>query len=1434
MFFNKEGYPYNFEWNEIEEYYEGKIFFDENSSDTFKTIGMYIFEEVKPIEFIQEVTLNKIEIYNESGMTFIPATLTGSTITNIEKVNSDAEFNSKWIFGEDFDRTYPKGTVVSFDNVSFNEVVPDFQNKYYTILENKPGAILVSTSTSNSAWTYVYITGGTLDSHNIIGLNDYNDTLIPEIEGYTLHTNKKLSVVDSTFNTGIKTYVDSGITQVYNQSYDMTGDTGDLMRVNIELFTERPKIYQGEVSFDISGSTATLYFTRGFNSFFNIEEGQSFIFEDYNDNSILDPNPIFTVVDGAGEFDIFDGELDFVREINITKSLLRHFNNKSLSSVEFSNTFTKSYLEENITTVSSQYTSNWWEYDNYIDISGDIDSSLSPGDTIQISATTINSPVKNDNRKYTIVEFLSFKNVRIIYWKNKIRNDSGFMNAIKAKALTNENTLDEQVELDAIEMYDTNDNDPNSTNYITITERTSRFKIKEYVIEEDTTNEYNVKKIIPLDQSKSLVCDVSTPSNTAFTMNVIAYDTTNILTFDQTILSSTGSTEVDYSVTVDAFNLKYSGILDNYGIYLFYDNELHIQSKWGLDINEIQFIPTIYIGSEYVSGSTLYEVNRLNIEVNEQLIKEEYLLNQTDTFVNNYRGEILFDLQDNNTKLGFNLLLSDNEYYIGFTGDTQTTIESFISAYTSAFDSIGVDIFLSGTNTLILDGQYPNINPYSLSAKVNSFSSYEILKEESGDGIFITGNELELPSGLSFDFYDYGLSTGMILTVSGSTHQQNNRQYNIIGLTPTIIELSYQGTFIGDTETLSFNTERFLRKPRESYDKDVYYSFRWDIPDEDEINTTKDIFFYDFTGEHLSPFEDDARLTYTGPMPLWDVTDSIQNEQIYLRDEANENLDWVNDPTKQQTVFRGQDGEYMLEFLLDQFDAVDEYDYTPEPLQTFIGFNSTDEGVSKATVLIDKVENIIFSGYTNSDDYPTHINYEFTIDGELKISTRDINFNFNNYGFEKNQDIDINFEDLKPTGTTIFGDYGPFRIKSVSARQIVIDTERLGYTITPFSSSGNTYSYTYMIKTLPRTLAKIELYGETEIEDERYSVALNNLGIQIGYDEEHVFIESDIKEQGYDYILLNAKRKEMLGMYPEIYNYVGSYKAVINSINFFGWNDLELNEYYKNINPASPLYQKLQRVLIPDIFDNTVKGWTQNDYVEGKYQTGYWKKTNLFNLSYKITDEEGNNILLYSLDEIQIKLNKLKRWLKRNMIPLSANIVDITGMAETVATNYQKYDVSNQSIKPYSVNETTVVNFNYTETLNFDTNYLFQINFYTLNGSNPSGWTAKIQTFSKSNDGSKLIPQKYYKIMRNDLNPYSFNIDKNIDEYVYIETVYFSENGVSQIYNKMINSSTLKNYLLINNNFNIPVDYPDRYINQGENFNNFYYFDENGYIYLDD
>ena len=215
---------------------------------------------------------------------------------------------------------------------------------------------------------------------------------------------------------------------------------------------------------------------------------------------------------------------------------------------------------------------------------------------------------------------------------------------------------------------------------------------------------------------------------------------------------------------------------------------------------------------------------------------------------------------------------------------------------------------------------------------------------------------------------------------------------------------------------------------------------------------------------------------------------------------------------------------------------------------------------------------------------------------------------------------------------------------------------------------------------LPQTIAEITLLGETVTEDERYRVHTSNLGCDIDREDIYIFKEYDISEKGIDWIYMNNKRKEMLLNRNDIYNYIGSYKALVNSVNYFGYNDISLHEYYYNKNDKS--YKKLE---IPKIFDKSTQ-YTSKDYIKQLLPNDKYKKTNLFNLTYDITDSDGNYILAYSLDEIIIKLLGLKKWLQNNVMPLGMKIKDITGVSTTNFTN--QISASNKASYKYNITDT--------------------------------------------------------------------------------------------------------------------------------------------------
>jgi hypothetical protein len=1305
MFFNKEGYPYNFQYDTISKTWNGKIFFDENSSDTFRTLCVYVFEDVKPYSFENDFDLRESQLFNWSGTTFIGKTYENETITNIQKVNSSPVFYSKWIYGTDFDKKFPIGSVIYFSDVSGIGIGDrDFLSNgsltsgvtFFDILGHRKNAILVETQTSNDIFDYTFVSGS-ISSANIIKVLDYGQQKLVDMNNLNYYKDKKLSIVNSTSNNGVFTYRDYNI--LNNKIYDfalLSGITasGSTISMEIELFTQRPELYEGNVNitYNNSGTTGTVIeFANGINTTIDfVSTGQTIIFEDINGNYIDPNNATFTIT-------------GFADTINLTTDTCKFYTLNDLNYLETSNSFTG-------------FTYN---------------------DIIHLTAIPNYSGLTfHDNRSFQVLD---------------IQN--------------------------------------------------GRIEVAEYIIPESGYT-YRIDKILNKKRVKKLYATQGGNSVTwsGFTT---CFSTVNKLYINQDILNS-GSTTYFYQNTITAIRNKYKNMLNRYGFDIYHWNNgvNDYMVINGLDYNWNPYFSAkasintqpLTLGKNFDyfdSGTTMTGVtDAYYFNVDEQLTNESIYLYDTSKLAHNFKTTILFDLGIDSLNYGFKLNINQNDYYIPLSGTVSTctidTINSFVDKYYTLFDQNGVTLSSGSTSsgyTLTLEGQYPNVEIVNLEVKVNSYSTYDIIENTINHSMVICGNELY---SVSNNLFDYELATGMIISISGSTHTLNNKQYNILRLAqdtgttvnPTsanVIQLSYQGPFFyGYNENLTISVNEFLRKPRGNYNKQVYYKMSWEEPYDDSI------FYYDYSGDQIQP---NGNLTYIGPKPLFN---SGYTNLVYLNKNPNTNPLEISNPEYQQTIFDE------LVYPLEEYNSDKFFDYHPVPMEIFLGFNTPNEGVIIDTMKIEQIEYTTFSGTTSSSN-------RFVISGNtINYTTSDIFFNFNNVGLEEGQNISINFLEITVTGQTLYESYDISNIVDLTDTKIIVNNTNLPY----FDTSASGKTYTFIINVEPYLIASIQLFGQTEIEDDRFEQNLKLLGANLGIDAYPIYKESDIQDQGIDFTILNRKRKELLSVYPEIYNYIGSYKALINAINYFGYNDLDLYEYYRNIKQGSLLYGKLHKTLIEDIFNRSVPGWTSNEPDSKNY-----KKTNLFNLTYKITDFDGNYINIYSLNEVQTKLTGLVKWLRSNIIPLSANILDITGLESTVSTMYMDYDPSTYVRKIALTQQVNAINFNYIQTLNTGSDYLMTVNFYMITGCTmPDYYTVRIKTYRLNNLTNELEPVQYHELYKKDLLSYSFNVDVNVDPYMYIETESYNGYGLGIINNKLFNYNEGRAFMLVNTNFN-SLDY---------------------------
>ncbi len=597
------------------------------------------------------------------------------------------------------------------------------------------------------------------------------------------------------------------------------------------------------------------------------------------------------------------------------------------------------------------------------------------------------------------------------------------------------------------------------------------------------------------------------------------------------------------------------------------------------------------------------------------------------------------------------------------------------------------------------------------------------------------------------------------------------------------------------SNNLELLTKEFLRFPREGYNDDAAISFKWKWL---EGNQT-DIFYYDFSGNQL---EDAGIYTYVGKKPL--ITDVNDNVKVFLNLTANKELKYVSDESRQQTVFEE------LVYDLEKIDSETDITFEPEPMQVFIAHRSDFEGVQRRTIILEKIEDLSVEIKTAKIDvnnvqtnlpaeYYKNVVYLFPEINELRVERFDRNF------------IDLNIRPghfLKITGvdnTNVFGQ-APFLNNGIVLEVTQIGTNWIRFTTesvkalktesswkelksyrSPYNLISTTFNITIAVQ--PVEIARLALAGQTEIEDDRLRIQVYNNGFNIKPQDAYIFKDYDVQEYGVDWIFMNSKRKELLKNFPQIYNYIGSYKAVINAINYFGYNDLIFNEYYRNVDQNSKKYGKLLKVEIPDIFNNQVEGFAVNDFILGTLPNKRYVKTNLFNLTYQITDFEGNSVLAYSLDEVIIKLQGLKGWLQNEVIPIGKRILDITGSTRNHHEISIHHDVK-QVINFTHSDTLNVVNFKaeaYLQPIiNNSELYNVHIEFFTEQKIPISYFELKILTFSTEEDYRKepfnMKSVQIIKEFKTDLKSYNFAADINVDPFILIETT--TTNGYGEIYKK--------------------------------------------------
>ena len=221
-------------------------------------------------------------------------------------------------------------------------------------------------------------------------------------------------------------------------------------------------------------------------------------------------------------------------------------------------------------------------------------------------------------------------------------------------------------------------------------------------------------------------------------------------------------------------------------------------------------------------------------------------------------------------------------------------------------------------------------------------------------------------------------------------------------------------------------------------------------------------------------------------------------------------------------------------------------------------------------------------------------------------------------------------------------------------------------------------------------IARITFFAETIEEDERLKVWNENLGYNLKPEDTIIFKHSDIHEYMPDFELLNEKRKELMLEGHNIYPYIGGYKAIINAIKFFGYDNLNIVEYWRNINECDSEYGQIYRTYVYSLKDrkclstrrkpisldtkkfqklSTISLAYNVNHPERNKETG--EKYDEYGLPYVIEDfdKDKRDDFVLTIEEALVKLFALKKKLNDEFMPGSTKIIDVIGEGNYFGTN---------------------------------------------------------------------------------------------------------------------------------------------------------------------
>jgi hypothetical protein len=766
IFFNKEGDYLNFNYSEQSDRFEGDILFHENSTDTFKTYGVYMMENIPSFEFELpgELTTKKFQLFNEYGLHLYGAKYDNQQIKKIEPVNNDPEFYSKWIYGDDFEAKFPIGTLIKFDSSLF-----EFSNlnQSYAVVGTKKNAIMIIGQMDNATFESTYYSlyidelsyiNKSISGIDAVGVYNYIDSSYDnnlskwsEPDFYDkYYIGKKLNLVNTDINDGVVTVENIDITDQVHFEFSVDADdlpnNSDLI-IEVITKTDLPKVYEDSLNIT--------------------NDGRIYLSDDYP--LILKPGTEFKIIGSVNNqnFLTVSSIPTFLGNTQLTYYATQSqvlFNNKIYECVQ---AYTHSYGSQSTAFITPNDL-NYWNLATYIKV-----DQITVAESIllgQIYLTTdryyftygwtASSEVTLASAAERYKEELKVFNVDLFYQKDILRADLIYPS-----------------DYAKVNFYHTQ----YGPTYSIGGELQTAERIVE--VEEDLNYELNY------NISENFKYNIVFTDLDEFGFKVVI----NGMVYDEEIAFIFSGASIDMERTIDR-------TLRNW------------LSRWYLRLLSLGILAELqYIGN---FTSVFYNSITLRTEYpNVPLLIESVEVGTTANYYIEH-STVLF------TDMGpfLNIRINDRDYsqqtiYSGSLPNIPATLQAWMDEHSEILESF--EIFVTNINNLLkfdIKDLERRLDYTITTGKLNLPGLLDYVRRDkiSGNhGMLIASNEVVLPSGSSASFEQSGFATGMVFTINNTFYPWVNQEFNIQFLDPQVMNLSYQGPFWGLTDSIC-NSSAFV------------------------------------------------------------------------------------------------------------------------------------------------------------------------------------------------------------------------------------------------------------------------------------------------------------------------------------------------------------------------------------------------------------------------------------------------------------------------------------------------------------------------------------------------------------------------------------------------------------------------------------------------